>query len=99
MADEVAILEEDYDNGNIFPMNANNPLAEDYVDPAIPFAEHLMSVIYKETTSKYNLRLVDQGQCYNPKCSQVENIVDSSIFEITVVCKKKPTEASDGHAD
>ena len=90
--DQVVILEDDDDYGNVFLMNVNDLLPEDYVDPAIPFADHLMSVLFKETTKKYNLEIMDQDQCYDPKSFQVENTVDGSIFEITVVRKKKPSE-------
>lgn len=90
--DEVVILEADDDDGNVFLMNVNDLLPEDYVDPAIPFTDHLMSVLFKETTSKYNLEIVDQSPCCDPKSFQVENTVDGSIFEVTVVCKNKPSE-------
>lgn len=84
--DEVVIVESD-DNASVYLVNVNDLLPENYVNPIVPFMEHVMDAINNACSPEYQLNTTIQDSTLF-----VENESDGSLFELTVVCKKKPSE-------
>lgn len=85
--DEVVILESDDDHSTVFLMNVNDLLPEDYIDPIVPFMQHVMNAMNNACSPQYHLNTRIQDSTLF-----VENGSDGSEFKLTVVCTKKPRE-------